>query len=541
MSSIRGAEVIVSHTDGEVQGMVVGVDKLDEGEGFGSHLLTVFDEEGKLHNLSFRSVRDIQFLDAKMQEEMRHLFRSGLSAKKQKSRELRLFCQGQGKRRLTLSYMVESPVWKTSYRVEIQDGQRLLLQGWALVDNPQDEDWENVTLSLACGLPISFRHDLYTPRYVERPEVKVEGLKPPRPVATESEPRAAMMACSSVSSRFVLDEQTVQAKASTKQVGELFEYKIDEPVTVLRNQSALVPILQEELEGRKILFYRSSEREENPYFAFSFRNRDDLTLEGGPVNVYEDGMYAGEAMLNTLGPAEEQIVCYAVALEVKATSTQKALSKRQSLSITEGYFVSKNADYLDLEYKFENRGEKTHTIVVECPKLQEELESGPEPSFETANAWRFELTIAPGSQASLDLRLKSVRTERTDVTACQISRTVSILGDFSERFNNGSSETIKELLTMAEAITTAGRERGEVEVAAANQAKEQNRLRDNLKALGNSQPELKLRGEYVEMLRRDEKMLASLKQKSQQLLEKQSRLEKEIRDRLSDVALSWSE
>ena len=57
-----------------------------------------------------------------------------------------------------------------------------MIQGWAVVDNTQDEDWENVQLSLIAGLPVSFVHDLYTPRYVRRPVVAVQettGVLPP--------------------------------------------------------------------------------------------------------------------------------------------------------------------------------------------------------------------------------------------------------------------------------------------------------------------------------------------------------------------------
>ena len=50
------------------------------------------------------------------------------------------------------------------------------------MDNTQDEDWKNVSLTLVAGLPISFIHDLYSPRYKKRPVVQVkeeEAYAPP--------------------------------------------------------------------------------------------------------------------------------------------------------------------------------------------------------------------------------------------------------------------------------------------------------------------------------------------------------------------------
>src|SRR5205085_9885529 len=84
---------------------------------------------------------------------------------------------------IRISYTLEAPVWKATYRILLgEEGRPPTIQGWAVVDNMQDEDWEDVQLSLVAGLPVSFVHDLYTPRYIRRPEVRVAettGVLPP--------------------------------------------------------------------------------------------------------------------------------------------------------------------------------------------------------------------------------------------------------------------------------------------------------------------------------------------------------------------------
>ena len=79
--------------------------------------------------------------------------------------------------------MIENPIWKTSYRLVLdKDGEKPYLQGWAVVENPTDEDWHGVTMALVSGRPISFKMDLYNPLYVERPTVEPElfaSLRPP--------------------------------------------------------------------------------------------------------------------------------------------------------------------------------------------------------------------------------------------------------------------------------------------------------------------------------------------------------------------------
>ena len=91
-----------------------------------------------------------------------------------------------------------------------------------------------------------------------------------------------------------------------RKVGDLFEYQIEHPVTIRRNQSALVPIVLRAFEGRPVLLYNKATRAENPMRCVEFKNTTGLTLEGGPVTVLEGGSYVGEAMLETVKPDEQR-------------------------------------------------------------------------------------------------------------------------------------------------------------------------------------------------------------------------------------------
>ena len=80
--------------------------------------------------------------------------------------------------RVTVSYVVQAPMWKPTYRVvlpESGDG-KALLQAWAVVDNISGEDWSDVSLSLTSGAPIAFRYDLHTPRDVYRSDLTEAGV-----------------------------------------------------------------------------------------------------------------------------------------------------------------------------------------------------------------------------------------------------------------------------------------------------------------------------------------------------------------------------
>ena len=94
-------------------------------------------------------------------------------------------CTGEGKRNIKVGYVVENPIWKTSYRLVLDKDrkEKPFLQGWAIVENPTDEDWKDVRMALVSGRPISFQMNLYDPLYVSRPVVEPELFASLRPVA----------------------------------------------------------------------------------------------------------------------------------------------------------------------------------------------------------------------------------------------------------------------------------------------------------------------------------------------------------------------
>ena len=87
---------------------------------------------------------------------------------------MKLDFKGAGKRKVSVGYIQEAPVWKTSYRLVLSDDEAPFLQGWAIVENTTAQDWKDVKLTLVSGRPISFVMDLYQPLFMARPLVTPE-------------------------------------------------------------------------------------------------------------------------------------------------------------------------------------------------------------------------------------------------------------------------------------------------------------------------------------------------------------------------------
>src|SRR5262245_34573653 len=189
LPQLKGARIAVTPAGGSglgirssggdsVEGLLLGVDRTECQTGEGvvrGVVVSLLTDEGAVRSFDLMSLGRLEVLDAALRRDLDYYLRTQLSAKKKEARTFTFFAQGQGTRRIRLSYTLEAPVWKATYRIILgQESEPSLIQGWAVVDNTQDEDWENVELTLVAGLPVSFIHDLYTPRYIKRPVVTVK-------------------------------------------------------------------------------------------------------------------------------------------------------------------------------------------------------------------------------------------------------------------------------------------------------------------------------------------------------------------------------
>src|SRR5205807_6742907 len=127
-------------------------------------------------------VQRVRFLNPVMESEFKRALEVLTLSHDTQKKAVSLSFVGDGKRQVRVGYVVENPIWKTSYRLVLDKKGKPFLQGWAIVENPSDEDWKDVRMALVSGRPISFQMDLYQPLYVPRPVVEPElfaSLRPP--------------------------------------------------------------------------------------------------------------------------------------------------------------------------------------------------------------------------------------------------------------------------------------------------------------------------------------------------------------------------
>jgi hypothetical protein len=558
LNQIRGAAVDITIGTEQITGTVIGTQSVPRKE----RETTYIDEQlillitgAQIRSFNLQELKSIDLLDAGLKKDLQHLLDVLVSAKKQEIKELTIFTKGTDEREIIASYVIETPVWKTSYRILLQDVETLI-QGWALVDNTQDEDWEEVSLSLVAGLPVSFIHDLYTARFKRRPVIEVkeeEAYASPELeaggefmdlLAEEAAPAAAAGAVltqaaakpsARAKKRAFTRERTMNVQTRVAEIGDLFQYHINHPVNVKRGQSALVPILQTVFQGKRVAVYNQDVRDKNPMSAVLFNNTTSITLEGGPVTIIEDDTYVGEAMLETMRPDDKRLLPYSVELGCVITIDHRSDQQQVHFcKIARGSLQLYHYEIRDTIYNINNKTDKELDLFLDH-RFQPhwKLVSDEKPVEQTDNFYRFRFNVQ--TKATIQFKVS----EKGDMSSSAHIGTIKWddiqLWLQKKYIDNLAKSQLEEIVTTNERITRIKRDVESLDEELKHVFENQKRIRDNLKSLGASQDEKSLRERYVKQLNEDEDKIADRKNKITVLKQEKEQMERALQVLMDDL------
>ncbi len=566
LQQLRGARIRADVAGrGTARGSVLGLDtrvEQQDGVQVQTPRLALLTDEGEIVSADLFDLRALQFEDEALVKEVQRCLDVLRSMHRRDEKSVSLVCEGEGEREVFVSYAVEQPVWKASYRLVLLGAEKSpFLQGWAVVDNASDEDWNEVTLSLVAGLPVSFRQDLYTPQYRERPLLEVEETaavavdefadaeyaKKPRGPGTGSGGRVyrgpgdqpVPPGPSSPGGGPILPERQ-EAEAVTREIGDLLEYRIDHAVTIPRNRSALLPIVSASVEGGKVALYNEAARAANPMAAVHLHNTTGLTLEGGPVTVLEEETYAGEALFGSIKPDERRYVPFAVDLGLKASTKLDTETERvHKVTILRGIMLAHYQQVEQKTYSFDNKNPEARTVVIEHPRRPGYELRRPEMAADSEIGWyRFRLQVDGGQTAALaviETRALANTYELTDIDADTIAVFLEC-----RVLNETAEKTLRQLVEMKARVQEATQSLAERQGRLADIDTNQARIRKNLEALGASAEEKDLRKTYVEQLAADEQTVKALAGEVKELQAQGRTRQAELDALLQSFALEYS-
>ncbi|MEP6847986.1 MAG: hypothetical protein ABI999_03955 [Acidobacteriota bacterium] len=616
LMQLQGANVLVTTRMGTTTGSILTVEKKKnvtkkkDGEETSlpvNYSLVIASPTSELSSFDLADIKSVKLLDEGTKQDVKEFSSATASTRRRDAKTITVSSLGSGTREMVVSYTVAAPIWKTTYRVVLDKEGKPFFQGWAIVDNVSEEDWKGVQLSLISGSPVSFIQNLQKPLYRYRPIIPIPddlNLSPqiydpevgvgegfgsgssggvgygsgggmgagvsasdaPPPMKAFSNANnnfivSSGYAGSSLSDAIVDGKSGVQTAASGSEIGDLFEYKIDQPVTIDKSRSALIPIVQTKMDGERVSIFReavedskkpdgdggeeSNELEASrkanprPMSGLLLKNVTAMTFEGGSMTVLDGDAYAGEALMERLKPKEQRLISFAQDLGTLIRIEQKEDREPAKLvKVVDGVF---QVHYFKSEkkiYHLSNQTDKPKVVYIEHPIKKNWVlsETGAKPDYTTARFYRFRVEMQPFDNKDITVGENLGMMDKYELTSLSPKDLdVFVYSHFIDDATRARLAKLIDLRMQINQINTklaaAGKENEEI---TADQA----RFRENIEALAKTAEAKQLITRYIAKANDQETRLEQMRKDKQAMLDEKDKLERELAIEIKNFEIS---
>ena len=568
LDSLKGARIELKIADRTNTGIIAGARRVtDSGAKESSEQISLLLDSGDLANYDLAAVTSLRLLDPRLQEQLKQYLETLGQSRVREHRRIFIDFADHDAHNLHVTYIRPAAIWKSSYRLTL-DPSKSLLEGWAIVDNTTGEDWNNVNLSVVSGRPISFISLLDTPRFgrrtvAELPEDRAAGpvvysgsvdslaQVPSAGLRLAERPRMGAGSGNgfgsgaiggvvggvgaapppSAGGQFIANKlmapSTVQG-ATGATLGELFEYHFPSLVTIRKNESAMLPFLQNRIEARKLLIYTDSDGE-HPVNAAEITNNTGKTLDGGPITVYDGGAYAGEALVETLKAGDKRLIGYAVDYGTRVTSAFNSGTRNvREIHVKDGVLSLRYSERDTRTYTINNVDSKAKTLILQQEGVSQYTVLSPKPVERTASAYRFQTDIPANTSRDVKIELEQVIQTSESVSSSTPDFLMTLvtnkdLDAADRRQLNGIVDLKRQIAETKSAWESAKSQISDL-------TDDQNRLRQNIDSLNRVKGQEEQVRNYSETLSKNESQLAQLRDREKNLALQQSQLNARLRD-----------
>lgn len=614
LGQLQGARVVVTTTSNRsATGSILTVEErrsqIDAAKpALVTHALVIASESGELSSFELAEVRSVKLIDEGTRRDIAEFASATAAARRRDAKTIVVTSDGAGQREMLVSYTVAAPIWKTTYRVVLDAAGKPFFQGWAIVDNVSEEDWNDVQLSLISGTPVSFIQPIQQPFYRYRPVIPMPGNlslnpqvyepdehtgvsangmggmaipaqaydSPPPPPSPQDKLKATIQGrgarrseqeqkqdmllrqqnqvnnlnfsadgslpqgapLASLSEAITGEGSGVAAAAEGSEVGDLFEYQIAQPVTVKRDRSALIPILQTRMEGARISIFNEAVRRERPMSGMLLKNTSTLTLEDGALTVIDGNAYAGEALMERLKPAEQRLISFA--LDLGTLVNVRVVADRAPaflVRIVNGVF---QAHYRQLDkkiYTIANQTERPRVLYIEHPVRQgwELSKDTPKPEGKSARYYRFRVELKPHERVELavaEMRPLVDTYALTNFTATDLQLFIS-----RGYIDDATRTALQSLIELKMRIGTLEAREAAIDAEITAIGEDQERLRENIKALAGNAEAKQLIARYVAKADEQETRIEQLTKERQTVNAESERLQTQLNNAIRSLTL----
>lgn len=598
LSQLQGAKVLVTSAKGNASGAILTVEKRpapqERDKPAAMHyFLVISSDAGEISSFDLADVRGVKLLDEGTRQDINEFANATASTRRRDAKTITITSNGAGEREMIVSYTLAAPIWKTTYRVVLDQEGKPFFQGWAIVDNVSEESWKDVQLSLISGSPVSFIQNLQKPLYRYRPIVPIpedlklnpqiydpesgvgegsgsgsgdgngsgSGMGTVDVTAASTEVNASLgsvnnnfivssgFAGAALSDALINERSGVQTAANGEEIGDLFEYKIEQPISVERNRSALIPIIQTKMEGERVSIFRgaTSDRDETtpdededeteavrkanprPMSGLLLKNVTSMTFEGGSMTVLDRDAYAGEALMERLKPKEQRLISFALDLGTLVRIEQKADREPAKLvKVVDGVF---QVHYFKTDkkiYRLSNQTDRTKVVYLEHPVRSRWIlsDSYAKPDYTTARFYRFRVELEPFENKEVTVGENLPMMDKYNLlTLSPKDLDVFVASRF---IDDATRARLARLIDLRMRINEINAKLEAAAKEAEEISKDQERFRENIEALAKTPEAKQLIARYISKADEQESRLEAIRRDREAMTAEKEKLEREL-------------
>jgi hypothetical protein len=309
----------------------------------------------------------------------------------------------------------------------------------------------------------------------------------------------------------------MEAAASGQGLGDLFEYKLKDRVTLKKNQSALVPIVQTDLDAERVSLWSSTAGSGRPLRGLWLKNTSALTLDGGSFSVLENEVFAGEGLTDPIKPGERRLVSYAtdLGLLVQAETNERPQHVTR-VKISKGTLTQISELQQRTLYTVRNEDGATRQLVIEHPARYSWtlVKGSKQPEEKAPGVHRFRMEVP--SKATATLPVEEAHTQETIYQLSDLNDEQIALFVRQQTITPEMKQALAKITAQKAVVAKLEEEMGNRQKDIERIVDDQGRLRENMKALRGSAEEKALLQRYTRQLDEQENHLDALRKKIQE-------------------------
>ncbi len=583
----------------EISGKVIQVTpeqvELEDGKTVTKHRISVMTAEGMRQAL-LEDLQSMRFDDAKIRGEIARALDSIRENGTSERRMLTVSLPGEGARPVTLSYVVDAPLWKTAYRLVLPEGEgkdkKGLLQGWAVVENMTASDWNNVDMTLVSGNPVTFRQSLYESYYVQRPEIPVQvfgrvmprtdsgavstasdmerrdygnvvGGAPPAPASApmmkamrargesmqlqamemSADSAVAYEGGAAMSSGGYGGMRNVAQAASAAQSAEATTqvlFRFPDRFSLKSGQSMMLPFVSREVPMERVALYQPDTHPRHPLAAVELKNDGDTGLPPGVLTLYEESAllkgtsFVGDANMPVVARGNKRMVSYALDSKTAIDREQKSQSTEGRISVSQGVMRTAMTTRYETIYTIKAPEKEERTVVIEHPRMGDYQIVSPDPKEVevTDTHYRIRVPVKAGEKKTLNVVLEHQGWQSYTIASFSTPQLAAYATDRGQL----DASTRKAFARMAEVrrnMDDIDRKSAELQRQRSVIFEDQLRVRENLRSLTGTSD---VQQRYLNKLNEQEDLISKIDAQRDDMAAKRQKLESDLNKLIAELS-----